>query len=319
MTVSADPPTLRNNGERIGGDTDVASLCCGPDDGRKPVGWDRISLPPGEASSLADTDVESHGRDGRPQADDFAESPHAGMLCETRRFSQCTSNNDLRYRNGMTTPADRLKAARIKAGFKSATAAAKAFGWTESTYLGHENGSRGLQIDAAQRYSRAFRVSWNHLMTGTKDEASEGSPGTPVLGHLGVQTEAATSASEAPILPVGAEGYSYEELAAYIAEPGPPTTYVIVCTTKGQPIMVGDEMLISAPNGTARALTTWVISQRDDGSEWYVPYRGAHPEETVMSHEDFFAIDGLELVGVVVAAYEDKRRRKSIDASGLWR
>ena len=83
--------------------------------------------------------------------------------------------------------------------------------------------------------------------------------------------------------------------------------------------MVGDEMLISAPNGTARALTTWVISQRDDGSEWYVPYRGAHPEETVMSHEDFFAIDGLELVGVVVAAYEDKRRRKTIDASGLWR
>lgn len=319
MTVSADPPTLCNNSERVSGDADVAALCCGAHDRRKSVRGDRISLPPGEAGSLADTNVESHGRDGRPEAYDFSEGPHPRMLCETRRFSQCTSNNDLRYSNAMTTPADRLKAARTKAGFKSATAAAKAFGWTESTYLGHENGSRGLQIDAAQRYSRAFRVSWNHLMTGAKDEANESSPGTPVLGHLGVQTDAAPPVPEAPILPVGAEGYSFEELAAYIAEPGPPTTYVIVCTTKGQPIMVGDEMLVSAPSATGRTLTTWVISQRDDGSEWYVPYRGAHPEETVMSHADFFAIEGLELVGVVVAAYEDKRRRKTIDASGLWR
>lgn len=219
----------------------------------------------------------------------------------------------------MTTPADRLKAARTKAGFKSATAAAKAFGWTESTYLGHENGSRGLQIDAAQRYGRAFRVSWNHLMTGAKEDASEAPAGTPVLGQLGVQTEAEPARSDAPVLPVGAEGYSSEELAAYVVDQGPPIPYIIVCTTKGQPIMVGDEMLVSAPTSAGRSLSTWVISQRDDGSEWYVPFRGAHRDDETLSHADFFAIDGIELVGVVVAVYEDKRRRKLIDASGLWR
>lgn len=319
MTAPADPPALGDDRESICGDANVAALRSGSHDRSKPIGRDRISLPPREARPLADAYVRSHGSDCGPEADDVSEVLHGEKLCVVRRFSQCTSNNDLRYSNAMTTPAERLKAARIKAGFRSATAAAQAFGWTESTYLGHENGSRGLQIDAAQRYGRAFRVSWSHLMTGASDEGGEDSVGTPVLGHLGVQFEAALSRSEAPILPVGAEGYSFDELAAYTVEPGPPTTYVIVCTTKGQPIMVGDEMLISAPASKGRSLSTWVISQRDDGSEWYVPFRGVHRDEETMSHADFFAIEGLELVGVVVAVYEDKRRRKSIDASGLWR
>lgn len=319
MIAPADPSALGDNRESIRGYADIAALRSGADDRCKPVGRDRISLPPREACPLADSYVRSHGGDCGPEADNVSEVLHGKKLCVTRRFSQCTSNNDLRYSNAMTTPAERLKAARIKAGFRSATAAAQAFGWTESTYLGHENGSRGLQIDAAQRYSRAFRVSWNHLMTGAVDDASDSAVGTPVLGHLGVQTGNATSRSEAPVLPVGAEGYSFDELAAYTVDPGPPTTYVIVCTTKGQPIMVGDEMLVSAPASRGRALSTWVIAQRDDGSEWYVPFRGVHRDEETMSHADFFAIEGLELVGVVVAVYEDKRRRKLIDASGLWR
>lgn len=39
--------------------------------------------------------------------------------------------------------ADRLKQARLDAGFRTAADAYRHFGWIQSTYLGHENGSRG--------------------------------------------------------------------------------------------------------------------------------------------------------------------------------
>jgi hypothetical protein len=59
----------------------------------------------------------------------------------------------------------RLKAARIAAGFPSASAAATRFGWTYPTYAGHEGGA-GLGRNAA-RYARAFRVSEAWLLTGS--------------------------------------------------------------------------------------------------------------------------------------------------------
>lgn len=38
---------------------------------------------------------------------------------------------------------DRLKKARIDAGFRTAADACRQFRWTPTTYMGHENGSRG--------------------------------------------------------------------------------------------------------------------------------------------------------------------------------
>lgn len=54
--------------------------------------------------------------------------------------------------------AERLRSAREKAGFASAADAARAFGWTESAYRHHENGTRGFGPDAAKKYGRAFKV-----------------------------------------------------------------------------------------------------------------------------------------------------------------
>ena len=66
----------------------------------------------------------------------------------------------------MKTPAQRLKETRIAAGYRTATAAAKAMGVNQATYMGHENGSRGLPR-AMARYARFYKVSLNWLMTGT--------------------------------------------------------------------------------------------------------------------------------------------------------
>ncbi|MDD9731586.1 helix-turn-helix domain-containing protein [Mameliella sp. AT18] len=62
---------------------------------------------------------------------------------------------------------DRLRAARMQAGYETSSDAARAFGWTISTYAGHENGSRGIRQEAAQRYASAFNVSVEWLTYGT--------------------------------------------------------------------------------------------------------------------------------------------------------
>lgn len=66
----------------------------------------------------------------------------------------------------MDTMGERLRQARKKAGFSSAMAAAKRFGWPTSSYAAHENGQNGFPVDSAERYGRAFKVSAGWLLSG---------------------------------------------------------------------------------------------------------------------------------------------------------
>jgi phage repressor protein C with HTH and peptisase S24 domain len=65
-------------------------------------------------------------------------------------------------------PHQRLRLAREHAGYARASDAARAMGIEEPTYLGHENGSRGLSR-AAARYARFFGVSLDWLIDGRGD------------------------------------------------------------------------------------------------------------------------------------------------------
>jgi DNA-binding XRE family transcriptional regulator len=66
----------------------------------------------------------------------------------------------------MTAANERLKQARRRAGYNSATEAAKALSVGASTYLAHENGTRGFARLAA-RYAISFRVDLKWLLSGT--------------------------------------------------------------------------------------------------------------------------------------------------------
>lgn len=70
--------------------------------------------------------------------------------------------------HGRLERAQRLRAARIAAGFTSAQAAAKRFGWSEDTYAQHENGTRGI-TRAYLKYARALRVRPEWLWSGVGD------------------------------------------------------------------------------------------------------------------------------------------------------
>jgi phage repressor protein C with HTH and peptisase S24 domain len=69
----------------------------------------------------------------------------------------------------MSDAAKRLIHARELAGYATPVDAARAFGWKEPTYYGHENGSRGIREATARRYAKAFRVSPAWLLTGEGD------------------------------------------------------------------------------------------------------------------------------------------------------
>lgn len=61
---------------------------------------------------------------------------------------------------------ERLKAARVAAGYKTAVDAAAALGVKGPTYSGHENGSRDFSNEDAALYARRFRVSLAWLAMG---------------------------------------------------------------------------------------------------------------------------------------------------------
>lgn len=82
-------------------------------------------------------------------------------------------HNDRLYRQIMTDAAERLRIARLRAGFETAKEAAEAMGFPVSTYLAHENGSRGYPAKKAEIYARRFKVREQWLLYGVGEGPGE--------------------------------------------------------------------------------------------------------------------------------------------------
>lgn len=77
----------------------------------------------------------------------------------------------------------RLKQARINAGFRSARDAALQHDWKESSYRAHENGTRTIGLDDAERYARSYQSSAVWILHGIG--GPENGLSTEVLSALG--------------------------------------------------------------------------------------------------------------------------------------
>ena len=64
---------------------------------------------------------------------------------------------------------ERLKQARIAAGFTKAIDAIRAYDWNKNTYSSNENGNRAFGRQAAEKYAIAFGISLEWLLTGRGD------------------------------------------------------------------------------------------------------------------------------------------------------
>jgi transcriptional regulator with XRE-family HTH domain len=74
--------------------------------------------------------------------------------------------------------AERLRNARVAAGYSQANDAAVAMRIPNATYTQHENGRRRLKPDAARRYARFFRTTPEWILYG------RGSSGEPTVDEL---------------------------------------------------------------------------------------------------------------------------------------
>lgn len=103
----------------------------------------------------------------RPADDTLDESLHdlAKRITLNAGFPYTDPRTRKTTRPGTLEPHQRLRAARIKAGYASATAAAQAMGVRPSTYMGHENGTTPYTRQVL-RYATAFHCSTDYLLKG---------------------------------------------------------------------------------------------------------------------------------------------------------
>lgn len=99
-------------------------------------------------------------------------------------------------------PCDRLQEARRKAGYETAVDAARAYGWGESTYISHENGTRGIKPRVADTYAKAFKVTPEWLLYGKTKKTSqtmEARPTVPLVGYVGAGAAAHFFSDQGPL------------------------------------------------------------------------------------------------------------------------
>ena len=87
-------------------------------------------------------------------------------------------------RRRMKTIYERLRRARLEAGYESAAAAARAFGWKEGTTKSNENGHAPFGRAKASRYAAAYRVNLEWLLDG-KGPMRPTKPRVKVVGKVG--------------------------------------------------------------------------------------------------------------------------------------
>lgn len=85
----------------------------------------------------------------------------------------------------METPGDRLKAARIAAGFTTAKAAAQALRVPVATYTQHENPRRFLPEKRARLYAERFRSTPEWILYGFTPEQEQRRQIIPLIGMTG--------------------------------------------------------------------------------------------------------------------------------------
>src|SRR5690349_13620131 len=84
---------------------------------------------------------------------------------------------------------DRLRQARIAAGYERASDAAARFGWNDNTYKSNENGNAPFSFRKAKEYAEAFavRAEWLYDETGPMQPSAE--PMVRIIGRVGADTE----------------------------------------------------------------------------------------------------------------------------------
>lgn len=223
--------------------------------------------------------------------------------------------------------ANRLRAAREKAGYASASDAARAFGWGDAGYRHHENGTRSYGLDAAKKYARAFRVKpgWLLGMDGVDDSPPVANTANSVLivgGSVAAgvwreaqevfdafEIEAPAHVPHADRFGLVVEGHSMD----LCYEPGTVLDCISIFTNSVEP-EAGDHVIVERikPDGL-RERTVKELARRD-GRYFLVP-RSTRPEfsaEIEIGSPSLTAMEtdgSISVIGFVVSAIPPRALR----------
>lgn len=236
------------------------------------------------------------------------------------RLGKCQLHHALRYQRSVSTPHQRLKAAREAAGYETAKQAAEAMGVSVATYIQHENGTRGLPASRAERYARFFRTSPEWLLYGRGELGTVTNPpemfkpvnrSVPLLGEVqaGAWTEVAEEYAPEEFVPIYLAGFEGAQLFALrIRGPSmdrhyPDGTMVIVCPAAEIGVREGDHVVVRRRRGGLVETTIKeVVKEKGGIALWPRSSDPAHQEPIRLDHARD-ADEGPEIVGVVVSSY----------------
>jgi hypothetical protein len=111
--------------------------------------------------------------------------------------------------------ADRLRRARLAAGYVRAVEAIRAFGWNKSTYYCHENASRGITRDQIIVYANAFHVARDWLASGSGPMRGSGPRRIIIEGHVGDLVEENNRQRQQVVEEIDLPSINPDELSAW--------------------------------------------------------------------------------------------------------
>lgn len=224
----------------------------------------------------------------------------------------------------MESMADRLMKARADAGYASAADAVRAFGWTASTYYGHENGRVKIPRDAAYKYAKAFKIDPAWLLYGKSTKSGsaqhfESVAQIPVRGSTAagrwLEFDDIAQDALAPIYAVAGRFPMEEQFAFKVSGPSMDKARIfdgdyVICVpywiARVAPTP-GDLVVVERKRGTMFERTLkelqlngdeFELWPRSSDSRFQTPLR-------VKKNHDFEESDGttVEIVGLVIASY----------------
>lgn len=221
------------------------------------------------------------------------------------------------YCSDMQTQADRLRQARIKAGYETAKQAAEAMGVPVSTYIQHENGARGYPASRATRYGRFLRVTPEWLLYGRGEGAPVAVPVpinrmVPVLGDVqagawqAVDSEREVTESVPIVLP----GFERAQLFALrVVGPSmnkhyPEGTIVVCCPAHEIGVRDGDHVVVeNRRNGMVETTVKEVVQEKGGVALWPRSDDPAYQTPMRIQRGAELIDDGPAVTAVVVSSY----------------
>lgn len=232
--------------------------------------------------------------------------------------SKCLLHHGLHYANRMDNAHDRLKAARIAAGYPTAKEAAEAMGIPVATYVQHENGSRGYPVARAQRYARFFKTTPEWLLYGRRNggntEFIELGPRIAVQGAVvaGVYKKrmeyeeadweyfvGSPTSKEPPAQRFGlrVDGDSMDVLY-------PPGTIIECLRYWGDREIESGKRVVVQRYNEAGEIETTVKEYRvsEDGVEWLIPRSNNPAYQAFRADEVTEGVTRIEIVAIVISS-----------------